>query len=59
MPNPKGKDSEGEWIELLNKGRTMDICGLVICDLVGSTKKYIVKPGTIIGAGRYLVFYSS
>jgi hypothetical protein len=46
-----------EWIEIYNSEVTKNISGLVIADLSGSTKQFVVPDGTMIEEGQYLVFY--
>jgi hypothetical protein len=53
LPNPIGKDTEGEWIELFNNSQgTVNLAGWQIKDASGKT---FVFKNQIISAGEYLV----
>lgn len=54
LPNPKGTDAEGEWIELRNSGaEAANLKGWAL--QAGSGKKYILKEATIAPGGYALV----
>ncbi|MCK5475739.1 MAG: lamin tail domain-containing protein [Candidatus Pacebacteria bacterium] len=60
LPNPKGSDSEDEFIEIYNSGNIeIDLENWTLEDKMGSIKKFIIPEGTKIGADEYRVFYSS
>ena len=57
FPNPKGSDSEDEFIELFNNGQeTIDLKDWKLSD--STTKKYTIKQG-ILKPSDYLVFKRS
>ena len=57
FPNPKGSDSEDEFIELFNNGQeTVDLKDWQLSD--STKKKYTIKQG-ILKPGDYLVFKRS
>lgn len=48
LPNPAGKDEEGEYIEIRNTGcESVDISGYSLSDASG--KNYPIPNGTILG----------
>lgn len=54
LPNPAGKESEGEWIELSNDGKTAaPLCGWALG--TDSTKKQFPLDAYTIDAGYYLL----
>lgn len=54
LPNPEGDDSDGEWIELYNKGDfAIDLTGVKIGD--SSSKVYEIDSGHISARNYYLV----
>mgnify|MGYP001615522497 CR=1 FL=1 len=54
FPNPVGKDTDAEWIELFNNGNSeINLSGWQMKDV--SEKTFIFKNQTI-GAGEYIVF---
>ena len=60
LPNPKGSDSEDEFIEIYNSGNVeIDLENWTLEDKMGSVKKFIISEKTKIGADEYRVFYSS
>ena len=60
LPNPKGSDSEDEFIEIYNSGNVeIDLENWTLEDKMGSVKKFIISEETKIGADEYRVFYSS
>jgi len=57
LPNPKGSDTEKEFIEIYNKGnQNVDLNDWQLDDEDGGSKPYIIKD-KVIAAGQYLVFY--
>ena len=53
LPNPAGKDTEGEWVELWNGGpQPVNLHGWV---LQGGREKKFSLTGKTIGAGEYLL----
>ena len=60
LPNPKGSDSEDEFIEIYNSGNVeIDLEDWTLEDKMGSVKKFIIPEETKIGVDEYRVFYSS
>lgn len=56
LPNPKGADSEDEWIELVNQSDwTIDLGGLALDDEEGGSRPFLIPAGTYILPGGYLV----
>ena len=52
LPNPQGKDSDGEWLELVNRSDTpVNLSGWYVT--TGGTKKYLLSGN--INAGEYKV----
>ena len=37
LPNPPGKDADGEWIELLTRNQAVDLSGWVLKDASGKS----------------------
>ena len=59
LPNPKGNDSENEFIEIYNPGGSaVNLSGFYVDDAEGGSTPYKIPDGTVIEAGGYLVFYS-
>jgi endonuclease YncB( thermonuclease family) len=57
MPNPAGKDTEGEWIELYNRGsQTYDLSGWYLDDAEGASRPYRIPDHTEIDPGSFIVF---
>lgn len=57
MPNPAGKDEEGEWVELYNENSFgIDLSGWYLDDAEGGSSPYRIPDGTVIPADSYLVF---
>src|SRR3989344_3647047 len=55
LPNPKGNDTAGEWIELFNSGSaTQDITGW---NLTAGAKGKFVFPEKVIRGGEYFVVH--
>lgn len=55
-PNPRGHDSEGEFIELLNSGTTpRDISGWQLSDSDDNSRRFTIPRGTVILPGAYFV----
>jgi|SRR3989344_4636774 len=55
LPNPKGSDTTGEWVELFNNGNTaQDISGWKLT--AGAKGKYIF-PKTVIQGDEYLIVH--
>lgn len=66
LPNPIGNDDapmpNGEWVELYNKGKDIDIAGWMLYDINDSHKLQITSGntntgGTLILSGGFLVVY--
>lgn len=59
LPNPKGADSEGEFIELYNpSSNTGDLSGWKLDDADGGSSPYTIPDGTTISPHSYAVFWS-
>ncbi|OFX03724.1 MAG: hypothetical protein A2W62_02780 [Alphaproteobacteria bacterium RIFCSPLOWO2_02_42_7] len=57
LPNPEGKDSDSEWIELFNSSsESVDLSGWFLDDIEGGSKTYEIPLGTLIAPKSYLVF---
>src|SRR3989338_3280105 len=57
LPNPEGKDSDSEWIELFNSSNeSVDLSGWFLDDIEGGSKMYEIPLGTLIAPKSYLVF---
>jgi len=57
LPNPKGADEQGEWIELYNDGESsVSLAGLLLDDDEGGSNPYHIPAGTTIAAKGFLVF---
>ena len=57
LPNPEGKDSEGEWIELFNSSNeSVNLSGWFLDDIEGGSKAYEIPLGTLIAPNSYLIF---
>lgn len=55
LPNPKGSDSKGEWVELYNTSdEIIDLSGFQIDDTEGGSKPYTLQDLSI-GVKEYLV----
>ena len=60
IPNPKGSDLEGEWIEIYNQGsKAVDLSNWQLDDKEGGSRAYKIPEGTIIQADQYLFFKRS
>jgi len=60
MINPEDSDADNEYVELYNKSDiTVNLSSWRIEDTQGSTKKFTIPDGTMIGGWSYVVFYSS
>lgn len=56
MPNPKGKDEECEWIELLNSGgKDINLSNWFIDDSEHGSDPYLFPENTVIRSGEFLV----
>ncbi len=56
LPNPAGSD-EAEWIELYNPAsESFDLSGFKLDDDEAGIRPYKIPDGTIIGAGKYMIF---
>jgi len=56
LPSPEGQDEEEEWIEIFNQNETqVDISSWTLSDIVGTTHKYTLPEGSIIGPKEFLV----
>lgn len=59
LPNPKGSDNEGEFIELYNKGnQTVNLNSWQLDDEEGGSSPHTIE-NKVISAGQYLAFYRS
>lgn len=59
LPNPKGDDTDAEYIELYNAGESaVDLAGWIIKD-TSKNGAYAIPEHTIIGAREYIVFFRS
>lgn len=57
LPNPKGSDTNEEWIELYNNSdNDIDLGELYLDDQEGGSKPYKIPQATIIKARGYLLF---
>jgi endonuclease YncB( thermonuclease family) len=57
MPNPVGKDEEGEWVELYNENSFgIDLSGWYLDDAERGSSPYRIPDGTVLLADSYLVF---
>lgn len=58
LPNPKGADEEGEFIEIYNEeNKPVNISGFQLDDAEGGSKPYTIPENTIIKPGQYLAFF--
>ncbi len=56
IPNPDGKDSENEWIELYNtSNHSIDLSNWFLDDRDGGSNPYLFPDGTIISPNGYLI----
>ena len=56
LPDPQGKDKEGEWIELYNNNDTnIDLSGWILRDRVGQGRTFIFPDRTEIGHFNFLL----
>jgi len=56
LPDPKGSDAEGEWIELYNYGSgRIDLSGWKIADFESETRPRAFADGVRLSAGEYFV----
>jgi len=59
LPNPLGKDSNQEWIEIMNSsGANCSLYGWQVDDREGGSKKYTITSSEIIPSGKYLLLPS-
>lgn len=57
LPDPTGKDSEGEFVELFNPNNfSVYLSGWKIDDANSGSRPYTIPAGTLIQAGQYLAF---
>jgi hypothetical protein len=57
LPNPKGPDGEGEFIEIFsNHDKPVNLAGWQLDDAEGGSKPYTI-PGTVIKPGQFLAFF--
>lgn len=57
LPDPAGKDQEGEWIEIYNPSDLwVDLTGWQLDDKEGGSKPFIIPENTFMGPKGYLVF---
>ena len=59
LPDPEGRDTEGEFIELVNAGTTnIDLSGWQLDDEDGNTTgPWAIPSGTLLAAGEFRAFY--
>ena len=58
LPNPKGSDTEGEFVELKNTGsEEVDLEGWRIDDGEGGSSPYKIPAGVSLAGGDYYVFW--
>ena len=56
LPDPAGKDTEGEWIELYNNsGESINLSGWILMDMVGQGRTFIFPDRTEIGHFNFLL----
>lgn len=59
LPNPSGKDSNREWIEIMNSsGAACSLYGWEIDDQEGGSKAYAISSTELIPPGKYLLLPS-
>ncbi len=57
IPNPEGKDSQNEWIELHNQGsQTADLSDWQLDDMPGGSRPFVFPPNTLIAPGQFIIF---
>ena len=57
MPNPKGTDTEGEWVEIFNNTESpINLSGWYLDDADGASSPYQIKEKTILESNKYMVF---
>lgn len=57
LPNPSGNDTDGEFIELKNKGNELvDLAGWRVDDAEGGSAEYIIPAGVKMAAGEIKLF---
>ncbi|OIO45563.1 hypothetical protein COX24_03820 [bacterium (Candidatus Gribaldobacteria) CG23_combo_of_CG06-09_8_20_14_all_37_87_8] len=57
LPNPEGKDSENEFIELFNQEETpLDLTGWQICDKIGQSKTFTFESKIVAPKSFILLF---
>ena len=57
IPNPEGKDTEGEWVELFNlSNESVNLSGWFLDDIEGGSKAYEIPLGTLMAPKSYLIF---
>lgn len=58
MPNPEGKDSENEWIEIYNStNQNIDLGNWFLDDAEYGSKPYLIPANTTIAPSGYLVIH--
>ncbi len=56
LPNPEGADTDGEWIEILNRGEVkIDLSNWQLDDSEGGSKPYSFLDNFLLEAGKFLV----
>lgn len=56
LPDPAGKDKEGEWIELYNNSsETINLSGWILRDMVGQGRTFIFPDRTQISGFNFLL----
>ncbi len=60
LPNPEGKDEEGEWIEICNmSNEVVDISGWKLDDEEGGSSPFVFPEHSFMAPNSYLVFRRS
>lgn len=58
LPSPTGPDSEGEWIEILNRNSfDISLFNWQITDVTGKTASYIFPKGTTVSPNGFFVLW--
>jgi hypothetical protein len=58
LPDPKGKDDDGEFIEIFNNSsKEIDLSGWLLDDDEGQSQPYKIPKGTKILQNQYLAFF--
>jgi len=58
LPNPEGKDAEGEFIELFNEGQDpVALGGWTLDDMAQGSTPWKIPSGVTVAAGDFIVFF--